>query len=80
MGKERQRGIVIVRGKVRQKAEGCKDDLRSHQGESFIGGGLICQPVTFRSLLTVCPSTRLKEPHLINILWLSSFQNGHVIH
>ena len=43
MGKERQRGALIVQGKVKWKGEEFKDDLRYHQVESFSGRLLTCQ-------------------------------------
>lgn len=72
-GKERQRGTLIVQGKVKCKGEGCKDDLRCHQGGSVIGSVLIYQLVTYS--MPFNPSKRI----ILNILWFSSFQNKHTV-
>lgn len=46
MGKESQKGILIVWRKVIWKGEGFKDDLRCRWGESFICSALTCQPLS----------------------------------
>lgn len=38
MGKERQRGALIVQAKVKWKDEGFRDAFRCRLGQSFVGG------------------------------------------